>query len=129
MNLSLSKSFYQQWRPVDKEDAWESANGVPNVGGNSLYGSDNDNVLLLIFEVLGSEWKDEVHNGTVDAANHDVVLQLLQQVLFAHLHLSLWLRMAFVVSVDLCFNVNFRTCLFVGVSNSERAIGLVCVFF
>ena len=78
VNLGFPKHFHQKWRSIDKEDSWEATDGVPNVGGNGLNGSDDDDVLLLTFEVLGSQWQNEMHNGAVNAAYHDMILQLLK---------------------------------------------------
>ena len=51
--------------------------------------SDNDDSLqLLLLHVLGSERHDELLNGTVDAADHDVVLDVgvILQCGLSHVH-------------------------------------------
>jgi len=62
VDLCFSQHFYQERAAVHKEDPWESANGVPNVGGNRLQRSDDDNVLLLALQIFRPEWKDKVHD-------------------------------------------------------------------
>jgi len=125
MNETLSQNFQGERWSFNEKNSWESWDSLPHL---FLKGRiNNDNILLIAFQVFGSKWKNKVINGGMKSAHYNMIREPYISFIYQYISLCQRLRKKVIVffnlllpeltSIILC--IGFFLCLFFKWSNIQ----------
>lgn len=71
VDVSMAESLMLEGSTLDKKDTWEAGNALPDIFHYNR--RDDNDILLIALQVLGSEWEDKMVNRRVQATYHDMI--------------------------------------------------------